>query len=367
MKKNRVSAILAIVLCMALILPSCKLHKKEPTKKTKPTTEATEPRVTGTSLSLDVVSLNQFISDGNAFEETYTLPVTPSPIPVSPTLLGLTNEDDGYYSGPLENATIVDNAFFRYTILSTEVTSESYIITGEFENKTDVPYNLYFYNPIIDNTCNSFCYYTDVIEPHTVVPDVTDFTKIIPSYDGTEPDRIAFLIMGSALDKSQHVQLFDEEKGMNYVPVMLYPHGEESFVFQDVSALDGSVIGYDSEQFQFAIEYFTIENDVFQVHYSFLNKTSEYMELLLQDHKLMLDDEFFSTYNQANSNYRGNSFIAPYSRQTGAFAVSVEDIQQAGMDPEQVRLASMPLQVYTLYTDLTMIFDATIREQVNMG
>ena len=109
MRRSRIVALLASILCVSVLLPSCKLHKKTSTEGNTIDTEETDetPRATRASEttvpSMMVTSLDQFITDGNVFSEDLPLP-TPTPIPFNPISLGYTNEDDGYFSGTLENA-----------------------------------------------------------------------------------------------------------------------------------------------------------------------------------------------------------------------------------------------------------------------
>lgn len=70
MKKSKLLSILAVVLCFAMVLPSCKLHKIQPT--TEPKEEETEEKKTEpteTSASMLVHSMDQYISDGLMYAE----------------------------------------------------------------------------------------------------------------------------------------------------------------------------------------------------------------------------------------------------------------------------------------------------------
>ena len=105
MKRQRLVAIISVLLCIAL-LPSCKLHRKQKVTETEEEetlddeeTEADSSELTEASLSylMNVSSLDQFISDGSIFAENVPVP-TPTPIPVNQTTLGLTNDVDGYFS-----------------------------------------------------------------------------------------------------------------------------------------------------------------------------------------------------------------------------------------------------------------------------
>ena len=75
MKKNRLVALLAVVLCFAVLLPSCKLHRKVETKATEEEEETEDETESETDTStaalitplMQVSSLDQFISDGSIF------------------------------------------------------------------------------------------------------------------------------------------------------------------------------------------------------------------------------------------------------------------------------------------------------------
>ena len=347
MKQRKVLTILALLMCVLFILPSCGMQRK-----TEPTTEEEEDPDDTTTESVEEVdvratmqvdSLDQFISDGSIFAENVPIP-TPTPIPVNQYTLGMTNDGNGYYSGPLENATVIDNEFFRYTIFSAELTDTSYVVTGEFENKTDVSYYLYFKNPILDNECSDNYFYSDTIGPHSVMEDVTDFAQLFEDFNGVEPTRISFLLLGVTNEtnpdgSSKSVVLSSPEFLLNYVPVNIFPQGEDAFVYQDKPISDDSMILYDSDGAMFAIDYFEVTNEYFCIYYTFLNKTSSYLELRLDDHMITLDGTVFNTPNNSHQPI----YVAPYARQTAKFTISKDTIEKAGLDPYGISTVTLPL------------------------
>lgn len=377
MKKNRIIALITSIMCVALLVPSCnKLHKKETTRRTKATTEEdegkTEPAETESSAVMNVLSLDQFVSDGLFYTEDVALP-TPTPIPLVQTTLGLTNEDDGYFSGPLQDAVIVDNEYFRYTIFSAEATSDSYILNGEFENKTDIPYILYLFNPIIDNSCNDYYFYTETIAPHSIMADVTNFKGCIPNYDGTEPDRIAFVLVALAVDESGvadssiFAPLNGSENQVNYVTCNLYPHGEENFVYEEQEIESGSTIVFDSEESRCDLEYFEVTDKYFIVHYSVLNKTSDYIRIQLDDENISLNGMGFTNSSGATGNCRTNNYIAPFARQTCAVAVKLSDIKKLGLDPMKIENVYFSLTCYSLTRNTGAMWATTVMQEVVFG
>lgn len=365
MKRSRILAFIASILCMAMLLPSCnKLHKKTTTERTEETDDTEEtgaPIETQPSATMIVTSLDQFISDGGIFSEDVKLP-TPTPIPYSQLPIGLTNDDDGYFSGPLVNASIVDNEFFRYTIISTEVTQTSYIVNAEFENKTDEPYSLVLLHPAINNcSCAEYRFVTEVIEPHTVLQDTTDFAQCFPDFDGTEPNRIAFLLKSNPVSSGLIVPLFDSERKANYVPCVLFPQGEENFSFQDREEVSGSSVLYDSEVGQFTIDSFEVSDGYLVVNYSYLNKSPEYVMLSAGNDQVLIDDYYFDIEQGALL------YIPPYSRQTKEYYVRVSDLENNGIDPSQVRFISIDLEAKTLYYGILDMWNSTVRGEIVFG
>ena len=363
MRRSRIVALLASILCVSVLLPSCKLHKKTSTEGNTIDTEETDetPRATRASEttvpSMMVTSLDQFITDGNVFSEDLPLP-TPTPIPFNPISLGYTNEDDGYFSGTLENATIVDNDLFRFTIVNTEVSQEAYIVNSQFENKSDVPYRLKLLDPCFDGYAVEESYITEIVEPHTVLDDVTDFTATIPDYAGMEPDRIAFLLLAVPIDTSMTASIQFEK---NYVPCTLFPHGEEAYTFQDRNEVSGSSILYDSEVGQFTIDQFEISDRYFSATCSFLNKSSEYVMLRAANGQVMLDNSYFDLSSNTAV------YVAPYSRLTYSYKVSLSSIEEAGINPQSVKLFSMDLEADTLYYDIAVMWESLIRKEIVFG
>ncbi len=370
MKRQRLVAIISVLLCIAL-LPSCKLHRKQKVTETEEEetlddeeTEADSSELTEASLSylMNVSSLDQFISDGSIFAENVPVP-TPTPIPVNQTTLGLTNDVDGYFSGPLENATVVDNEFFRFTIISSEATPDGYIVKSEFENKTDVPYQLYLRNPIFNNECNDRIYYTDVINAHTVFPDETNFIDCFENYDGSVPTRISFLLLAVPTADSQIAVLADPVNKLNYIPVNLFPQGEDAFRYEPAELPPDSSILYDTEGAQFIIDHFEVNDMNFSVYYTFINKTTDYLQFLLDDEAITLDKMVFNVGPQA-------IYVPPYGRQTGVFKVPSDSITSAGLDPYHIKLVSIPLKANSLNDvehGIKVLWETVVKKEVDFG
>ncbi|MBO4926812.1 MAG: hypothetical protein J5379_00980 [Clostridiales bacterium] len=369
MKRINFSALISVLLCVMVLCTSCGLHRKETTKKTKvkeeteeeETDESTDETENPQSVALmKVDTLDAFISDGSIFAENVPIP-TPTPIPVTQSPLGLTNDVDGYFSGPLTNASIVDNEFFRYTIISVELTDTTYVVNAEMENKTDVPYILYFRDPIMDNMSTDWYVYTDTIEPHTVLEDTTDFASIFEDFDGSEPTRLSFLILAIPNDDSQIAILADPVDKLNFIPVNIFPQGEDAFVYQEKPLDPEAMIVYDSEGGQLVIDSFeTTEGGQFRVNYSFINKTGDYIQLKLEDGTMTLDKMVFDVGHQS-------TYAAPYSRVTGQFYVSGTLTTEAGVDPNSVKRVSLPLIAKSLTQDFKVLWQSTITKEVVFG
>ena len=368
---RKIIQILSILLCVMLVIPACNLKRKGDTTK-KETEEEEEEEEEETSASeedkatMKVDSLDEFISDGSIYADNVPIP-TPTPIPVVQTSLGMTNADAGYYSGPLENATIVDNEFFRYTIFYTELTDTNYYVYGEFENKTDLPYILRFKNPIVDNQCFPETeFYSEVIEPHTVVADVTDFASPFSNADcpvdfsGVEPTRISFLLLAVSQVQGQLAVIDDPVLQRNYLGINLFPQGEDAYVYQQPQLSPDSTIMYDSDGALFAIDYFEITDYSFKVHYTFINKTTQYISLQLDDEIMNLDSIVFDAGHQS-------CFIAPFSYQQASFSLSLTDIKNAGLDPLDVHSVAIPLLANSLNDGIKVLWQTLIKKEVEFG
>lgn len=376
MKRQRFLTIIAFMLCIFMLMPSCKLHRKqaatEPEDEEEEIDEEEKEAAKSTASESDdsdtpvflmnVTSLDQFISDGSIFAENVAVP-TPTPIPVTQTPLGLTNDVDGYFSGPLENATIVDNEYFRFTIFSAEATDQGYIVKSEFENKSDVAYKLYLRNPIVNNECNDLVYYTDVIEPHKVVPDETNFGDCFANYDGSVPTRISFLMLAVEISGTNPAVLADPVNHLNYIPVNIFPQGEDAFHYEPYEPGPSSDIVYDSEGAEFILDSFDVTNGKLMINYTFINKTTDYVQLLLDDGMITLDKTVINVGSQA-------IYIPPYGRQTGVFTVSSADLQLAGVDPNMVKLVSLPLKANSLNDvehGIKVLWETIIKKEVHLG
>lgn len=370
MKKNRLIALFAVVLCFSVLFSGCKLHRKVETEATEEEEEAedeTESETAGTTDSLvtslmQVYSLDQFISDGSIFAENIPVP-TATPIPVNQTLLGQTNEDDGYFSGPLENATILDNEYFRYTNVSVETTDEAYIINAQFENKSDIPYSLVMSDITVNNYAEQIKFGSEVVEPHKVLDDVTKIDKQnFPWYDGQEPTRISFLLQSNPLDKSDFAALTEnDDSRSNYVAVNLFPQGEEAFHYEDPALSDTSSIVYDSDGIKMQIDYFKIADYTFEIHYTMVNKTNTYVMAYLKDNSITLDTTVFDT-DAVQACY-----IAPYGCVAGKYSVSLDAIQTAGLISNEIKSVSIPVIAFYLGADKSILMDADVKREVTFG
>ena len=366
MKKHRLIAIISVMLCFLMILPSCKLRRKgsatEP-EESDETDESSEETGNASVFQMDVRSLDQFISDGSIFAENVPVP-TPTPIPVAQSALGLTNDVDGYYSGPLENATIVDNEYFRFTIVSAELTADGYVLTSQFENKTDNSFSIHLKNPVLDNECTDYYFYTNTIEPHKVLDDVTNYSSVFKDHDNTKiPTRLSFLILGIPYGNTNHVVLADPVNELNYIPVNIFPQGEDAYHYEDYVPGPTSEIVYDSEGAEFLIDGFDLTDSRFRILYTFINKTSDYVRLQLDDGQITLDKNVFKPGTQS-------IYIPPYSRITTEFYIERKDIEEANLDPMKIKLASIPLKASTL-TDkdkgIKVLWDTVIKKEVDFG
>ena len=374
MKRQRLLAAVSIILCFMMLLSSCEMHKKQTTEKTEEEEEDIEDEDddddsdpsdnSGPEFSMNVVNLHQFISDGSIFAENVPVP-TPTPIPMKQESLGLTNDADGYYSGDLNGATIVDNEYFKFVITSAEVTDEGYIVTSEYTNKTDVPYILYFHDVVVNNDCfdaDSYYYTEAAVKPNEVYTDVTNFASEYSEepYDFTVPTRISFLMIASPTDSSQTAVLADPVNQVNYIPVNLFPQGEDAYVYEEKPLGSSSKIVYDSEGTQLVIDGFDIINSSFVISYTYINKTSDYIQLRLDDHTMTIDKMVYDVGSQA-------AFIPPFARRTGSFKVDCSLIEESGLDPNMLHLVSIPLRADSLNNGVMVLWQTTIKVEVDYG
>lgn len=380
MKKSKLVKFIAILLCFMLLVPSCGLRRKDSTtveeededfddeeeeeKNTqKKNSDSDDPTA---NVMMYVNSLDQFISDGSIFAEN--MPVaTPTPIPVQQTLLGLTNEDDGYFSGPLNNASIVDNENFVFTIISadmedTEESGKQYVIRFHMENKSDVPYTVIFRDPVLDNMCTNFDVYTDtksVIAPGGDYDDFLEYSSLFDDFDpSVEPTRIAFVLIAAPSVKGAQAYLSPTELARNYVTVTLFPQGESAFVYKPRELSDTSEIIYDNDGGQFAINYFETTSYCLYIHYTYTNKTNEYVYLMV-DGDITLDKKMFNAENIY-------SYIAPFSQEEGKYSIKLTDIEAAGMNVTDIKFVSIPLLAASL-NGLSILWDADVKSKVIMG
>ena len=372
MKKNRLIALLAVVLCFAVPLPSCKLHRKVETKETEEEEETEDETESETESSTDslitplmqVYSLDQFISDGSIFAENVAVP-TPTPIPVNQTTLGLTNEDVGYYSGALENATIVDNEYFRFTITSVEMTDTVYNVKFQVENKSDTPYTINFLDSIMDNEVSSkYYYYSDfVLEPHKVYDDENDFGKFFEGYNGQAPARLSFLLLATTSSSDMPRPVLWEKNGStyNFVAVNLFPQGEDAFHYEDPEISDESSIVYDSEGIQVRIDSFDISTDYFSITFTVLNKTNTYVRYSLRDGMITLDQTVFENKTL------DTCYVAPYGNVRSVYKIKLGDINSAGMNPNLVKTVSFDVRANYLDEEISVLMESVIKKEVTFG
>ena len=380
MKKSKLVKVIAILLCFMLLVPSCGLRRKDSTtveeededfddeeeeeKNTKKkNSDSDDPTA---NVMMYVSSLDQFISDGSIFAEN--MPVaTPTPIPVQQSLLGLTNDDDGYFSGPLNNASIVDNENFRFTIISAEIedtedSGKQYVIKFEAENKSDVPYALIFKDPVLDNMCTHSDFQTDLntaIEPGEVLKDTLEYSSAFDDFDpSVEPTRIAFVLLAAPSVKGTKAYLSPTNLERNYVTVTLFPQGESAFEYKPRELSDTSEILYDNDGGQFAINYFETSSYYLYIHYTYTNKTNEYVYLMV-DGDITLDKKMFNATNLY-------SYIAPFSQEEGKYAIKLTDIEAAGMNVADIKFVSIPLLAASL-NGLSILWDADVKSKVIMG
>ncbi len=375
MKRQRLLAAASIILCFMMLLPSCGLHKKQATEKTEEEEEELEDEEdeedddkdpssgSAPEFTMNVTKLHQFISDGSIFAENVPVP-TPTPIPMKQTPLGMTNDMDGYYSGDLTNAVIVDNEYFKFVILSAEVTDEGYIVTSELTNKSDVPYQLYLHDVVVNNVCMDTDYFfkTETLEPNKTITDVTNFAEAFheEAYDNAVPTRISFLMIAAPTVDGQTAVLADPVNQLNYIPVNLFPQGEAAYFYEDKPMGNTSSVVYDSDGAQFIIDSFELDDYAFIVYYTYINKTSDYIQLRLDGGTMTLDKMVFEVGNQA-------AFIPPYARRTGYFKVSRSTIEESGLDPVSIRLASIPLRADSLNNGVMVLWQTTVKKEVDFG
>lgn len=374
MKRQRLLAAVSIILCFMMLLPSCQMHKKQATEETEEEEEDIDDEdddddsdpsgSSGLDFSMNVTKLHQFISDGSIFAENVPVP-TPTPIPMNQGKLGFTNDDDGYYSGDLTDAVIVDNEYFRFVIKSAEVTDEGYIITSEYLNKSNVPYKLYLHDVVINNNCmdTDNWYITDfAVEPNKPYTDVTNFADACNEepYDFTVPTRISFLMIAGPTVDGKSAVLADPVNQLNYIPINLFPQGEDAYVYEEKPLGPSSEIIYDSEGTQLIIDGFDLTDSKFVIDYTYINKTSDYIQLRLDDQSLTLDKMVYDVGSQA-------AFIPPYSRRTGHFTVERSVIEESGLDPSALHLASIPLRADSLNNGVMVLWQTTIKTEIKYG
>ena len=368
MKKSRLIQIIALILCVLIVLPSCQLRKKSETtyddESEEESTTDDESDPDDSYPTMLVNSLDQFISDGSVFAENAVLP-TPTPIPVVQNTLGRTNDDEGYFEGALENACIVDNEYFRFTILNIDTSTGEYIMNMEYENKTDNAFEVRWFHPIVDECLLDDTYfYTDVVEPHTVYSDVTNMSKFFPEFfeNSMEPTRISFLLIAAGADpnvKYPAITMASDGMEYNYIPVDLFPQGESAFVYHEADLTDSTIL-FDSDGALFAVDYFEVTDYGFYIHYTFVNKTTEHLRLSLDNDILKLDNIVFDTGSQER-------FIPPYTNFTSYYYVKCETIRASGLDPNDLQTASIPLLVDSLMNGIYVMWQNTLPTKIVYG
>jgi len=367
MKKSKIIRFLSVMLCVSLLTVSLSACKKSSGKTSRTTEEETEEETTEATTkatvpvpSMKVDSLDQFISDGSLYAEDVVLP-TPTPIPVQQTPLGLENDGNGYYSGSLENVNVIDTKNFRYTITKIEHDDEHYYVYGEFENKTDYTYSLHFKNPTVDNECNSFYFTLDEpIQPHTTVPDLTDFAKCVKDYHGQEFTRISFLLL--AIDSLKVGKTMPiSETGNNYILVNLFPQGEDKYVYEESPLPEGADIVVDTEGTLLSIDSFELlgtDPGRIYIHYTIRNKTADYIQFKLKDESMMFDDTVFDGLGHQST------YVAPFTTISDYFSISLENFDKVKIDPHNVKSLSLPVIVNSLTDDIKVMWERIIKVEV---
>ncbi|MBR2750917.1 MAG: hypothetical protein IKD90_07285 [Clostridiales bacterium] len=376
MKRSKLIQFLSVILSLSVFLFSLSACKKNTDKvaakstaseededdededEDETTTKATKATVS--EPSLDVLSLDQFISDGSIFAEDVVLP-TPTPIPVSQAPLGLSNDGRGYYSGTLEKVNVIDNQYFRYTIFKVEKDAEHYYVHGEFENKTDSSFGLRFMNPTVDNETNDFYFYIDApMEPKSVLQDTTDFAKCVSNYNGQDLTRISFLLLATDPENKNTIYPISDNN-CNYVLVNLFPQGEDAFVYEEAALPDTADILVDTEGALFSIDSFDLNDSQMIIHYTFRNKTGDYLQLKLKDKTIMVDDTVFDELGSQTI------YIAPYSTCSNYFFIRKDRFDKVKLNPINANSISIPILVNSLSDGVNVLWERIVKAEVEYG
>ncbi|MBR3058519.1 MAG: hypothetical protein IKG93_11205 [Clostridiales bacterium] len=364
MKRSKLIKCMSIMLSLMMLFSCCtSCNKASETKRTTTTEETEEEETTTTTtaqpITLEVNSLDQFISDGSIFAEDVPIS-TPTPIPVKQTPIAGQNDGKGYYSGKLENAVIIDNQYFRYTIFDMQMDGEHYYVNGEFENKSDKQYALHFKNPTIDNESNNYYLESDdVLAPHSTMADTTDFARCTKDYHGQEFTRISFLLL--AVSQSGKETMPIAEDGSNYILVNIFPQGEDAFVYQDTPLQDTAEIVVDTEGALFTIDSFELTDYRMNVHYTIRNKTTDYLQLKLKDETIMIDDTVFDKVGHQST------YIAPFSSISGVFYVPVDRFSGTKVDPKTAKTIALPVIVNSLTDGIKVLWERLVKTEINYG
>ena len=364
MKRSKWITVLATLLACSFLFSACSSSNKTSRRTTaseeeteESTQETTEPVVP----TINVSSLDQFLSDGSLFAEDVPVP-TPTPIPVKQTKLGMENNGKGYFSGMPENATIIETKYFRYTIFDIKKTDTSYEVNGEFENKSDKAYKITLRNIAIDSIATTSRFFLqDPIEPHTKVPDTTDFATALEGYHGQDFSRISFLILASDPDQSANATIPISDDGSNYVLINLFPQGEDAFKYEEKTLSEDSKVIFDSDGALFSVDGFEYTHSAISssmtIKYTFVNKTADYIQFKLLEQKIMLDDKEVEIGHQS-------IYIPPFASLEGNFYVSNSALEGTGINPENVKMVIIPVIANSLTDGIKVLWQKSIKTEV---
>lgn len=365
MKHSKWITVLTVLLACSFLLSACSSSNKSSRRSTaseeeteeSSQQETTEPEVP----TINVSSLDQFLSDGSLFAEDVPVP-TPTPIPVKQTKLGMENDGKGYFSGMPENTTIIETKYFRYTIFDIKKTDTSYEVNGEFENKSDKAYKLTLRNVAIDSVATTTRFYLqDPVEPHTKVPDTTDFATVVEGYHGQDFSRISFLILASDPDTSKNATIPISDDGSNYVLINLFPKGEDAFRYEEKAIDEDSKIIFDSDGALFSVDGFEYTHSAVSssmtIHYTFVNKTADYIQFKLLEQKIMLDNVEVEIGHQS-------IYIPPFASLSGDFYVSNSALEGTGINPANVKMVIIPVIANSLTDGIKVLWQKSIKTEV---
>lgn len=141
MKRSRLFSLMAIVLCLAVTMPSCKLHKIQPTVEEEDEDET--PPSTQPAETMVVNALNQFISDGAPYEEIISISEstpapTTAPMVMVPAPAGMTGYSKGDMTYAVTNEwTFAEQDIYHYFFVDVNNGSNSFMMV--FTEDSTVP------------------------------------------------------------------------------------------------------------------------------------------------------------------------------------------------------------------------------------